>query len=389
MAVVWSIPSPAQNLIVNGSFEQAAAKDRLRANVVPCAFSKSAQVFNDHAVGWMTFQKHTPDFILYDSTAQCGFLPKPVKGSHAIGLVMYHPFYDNQFNTDYHELIQGSLARPLEKGKKYRISFYTKTDDSLGIRHLQMVFGRETAIRPVRCGNFGFWFSESRINPNEDFMNSQLEFGVKPQVNTADIVEAPEWHKISLSFTADKPYRYFLFGNFFFDAVTPINIPAEEREKMDKKSENEVNFWKKTKRIAYYCFDQFVLTEDTGTTADVEKTLLEQRILTFTSSLLFDVGAAQLKAEALPVMEELANALKKNPGLRIEVAGHTDNTGSDADNQRLSEERAEAVRQWLTDHNIPAQRVQAKGYGETQPVASNLDEQGRQRNRRVEIKPLQ
>jgi outer membrane protein OmpA-like peptidoglycan-associated protein len=331
--------------------------------------------------------KHTPDLILHDSSAQCAFLPRPVKGTHAVGLVMYHPFYDNQFNSDYHELIQGTLARPLEKGKKYRISFYTRTSDSLGIRHLQMVFGRETAIRPVRCGNFGFWFSESRINPHEDFMQSQLDFPVKPQVNVTEIVTAPEWRKISLAFTADKPYRYFLFGNFFSDAVTPINIPAEEREKMDKKSENEVNFWKKTKRIAYYCFDNFSLIEDDGKTEGVEKMLLEQKTFTFNAALLFNSGAAQLRSEALPAVQELADALKKNPALSIEVAGHTDDTGSEADNQRLSEQRADAVRRFLLEQGVSVRQVQAVGYGEAQPVAPNTDEAGRQQNRRVEIKP--
>ena len=74
-----------------------------------------------------------------------------------------------------------------------------------------------------------------------------------------------------------------------------------------------------------------------------------------------------------------------NPSLQVEIQGHIDNVGADAYNQTLSEARARSVMTWLTQHGVAAARLSAKGYGKTQPVADNNSEDGRMRNRRVEI----
>ncbi len=71
--------------------------------------------------------------------------------------------------------------------------------------------------------------------------------------------------------------------------------------------------------------------------------------------------------------------------LKLEVQGHTDNVGNDASNQTLSEARAKAVMTWLTQHGVAADRLTAKGYGKTKPVADNGSDEGRAKNRRVEI----
>ena len=74
-----------------------------------------------------------------------------------------------------------------------------------------------------------------------------------------------------------------------------------------------------------------------------------------------------------------------NKTLKLEVQGHTDNVGNDAYNQTLSEARAKAVVTWLTQHGVAADRLTAKGYGKTKPVADNGSDEGRAKNRRVEI----
>jgi len=73
----------------------------------------------------------------------------------------------------------------------------------------------------------------------------------------------------------------------------------------------------------------------------------------------------------------------------MEIQGHTDNVGDDAQNMALSQARADAVRQWFIDHGIAADRLIAKGYGETQPVADNATPDGQAQNRRVEFKLLE
>jgi outer membrane protein OmpA-like peptidoglycan-associated protein len=101
--------------------------------------------------------------------------------------------------------------------------------------------------------------------------------------------------------------------------------------------------------------------------------------------VLFDFNKSTLKPDSDPVLERVLDLLKKDATLKIEVQGHTDNVGGDAYNQKLSESRAASVAAWLTGHGIATDRLTSKGYGKTMPVASNNDDAGRAKNRRVEI----
>jgi outer membrane protein OmpA-like peptidoglycan-associated protein len=85
------------------------------------------------------------------------------------------------------------------------------------------------------------------------------------------------------------------------------------------------------------------------------------------------------------VISKLARVMEQNPERTIRIEGHTDNKGSDSYNQRLSEQRAEAVKRALMCEGIQAGRITTIGYGEAYPVATNLSSSGRQQNRRVEI----
>lgn len=102
----------------------------------------------------------------------------------------------------------------------------------------------------------------------------------------------------------------------------------------------------------------------------------------------FDFGKATLRPGSFPELEELVNYMKYKETLRIEIAGHTDNVGKDADNLALSQKRADAIRNYLIKKGIPATRVVAKGYGALQPVADNSTDEGRQLNRRTEVRVL-
>ncbi|WP_205590832.1 PA14 domain-containing protein [Hymenobacter oligotrophus] len=101
--------------------------------------------------------------------------------------------------------------------------------------------------------------------------------------------------------------------------------------------------------------------------------------------LYFEQSKARLLPSSLPEMERLAQILKDNPALRLEIAGHTDNVGDANLNQQLSQQRAEVVRDYLVRQQIAAERLLAVGYGGTRPVANNADAQQRPRNRRVEV----
>jgi len=77
--------------------------------------------------------------------------------------------------------------------------------------------------------------------------------------------------------------------------------------------------------------------------------------------------------------------MKENPEVKIDVLGHTDNTGTDAENEKLSQKRAEAVAQYFTKKGISADRISSKGFGSTEPIADNKTAAGRAQNRRTEF----
>ena len=103
------------------------------------------------------------------------------------------------------------------------------------------------------------------------------------------------------------------------------------------------------------------------------------------SDVLFDTGKYTLRPLAREKLAKVAGIVSGHPGLRLDVEGHTDSVGGEEYNQQLSEQRGTAVRDYLTQQGMTATSVTARGFGKTQPVASNDTAQGRQQNRRVEI----
>jgi outer membrane protein OmpA-like peptidoglycan-associated protein len=118
--------------------------------------------------------------------------------------------------------------------------------------------------------------------------------------------------------------------------------------------------------------------------ADVQQ-VGDELVVTFQSPILFDTDSSVLKPEARTLLNDIAGVLQKYPDTDVIVKGHTDDTGSEAHNQQLSERRAQSVRNYLVTLNVSAARLNALGFGETMPVASNSSADGRTQNRRVEL----
>jgi outer membrane protein OmpA-like peptidoglycan-associated protein len=108
--------------------------------------------------------------------------------------------------------------------------------------------------------------------------------------------------------------------------------------------------------------------------------------VTFKSDYLFAVNSYTLLPGAYDELNRVANVLRQYPETIIQIAGHTDSTGSADANQRLSERRAESVRNALIGMGVNSSRFSLIGYGENMPIASNNTEAGRQQNRRVEVR---
>ena len=113
--------------------------------------------------------------------------------------------------------------------------------------------------------------------------------------------------------------------------------------------------------------------------------------LTFKSDMMFSTNSAVLQPGAYSEIDRVCQVLNKYPQCRIRIEGHTDSVGSESYNMQLSQQRAESVRNALVQRNVDPARLQAVGMGESQPIAGNDNEGGRQMNRRVTMKiiPIQ
>ena len=105
-------------------------------------------------------------------------------------------------------------------------------------------------------------------------------------------------------------------------------------------------------------------------------------------NVFFETGSAALRPESATELNRLKELLEENPELKIRINGHTDNVGSEEDNQVLSENRAKAVYDFLVEKGIGRQRLRFKGYGESKPIATNETAEGRQLNRRTEFEAI-
>jgi outer membrane protein OmpA-like peptidoglycan-associated protein len=103
-------------------------------------------------------------------------------------------------------------------------------------------------------------------------------------------------------------------------------------------------------------------------------------------TILFNSGKASFQKQTIPVLQAMTAILKEYPTAKFSLEGHTDSTGADALNQKLSEERAAAVKNFLVENGIDASRLSSKGFGESMPVDSNKTAKGKANNRRVEVK---
>ncbi|MCX5740825.1 MAG: OmpA family protein [Proteobacteria bacterium] len=135
--------------------------------------------------------------------------------------------------------------------------------------------------------------------------------------------------------------------------------------------------------IGHYLDNQ---SQEIGQIPDATVTQQQDRlVVTFPGDVLFNSGSATLSGGAQQRLSSIAQTLNRYPESNLVVRGHTDSTGSTALNDRLSQDRAESVRNYLISQGVAGNRITATGMGAQYPVTSNANEAGRQQNRRVEI----
>ena len=112
---------------------------------------------------------------------------------------------------------------------------------------------------------------------------------------------------------------------------------------------------------------------------------IRRKVEVAAKNILFVTGSAKLAPSSFKGLNEVARIMNQNPGMKLNIAGHTDWVGNDAYNQKLSDNRAASVMNYLISKGVEASRMKSKGYGETTPIADNKTAAGRTKNRRVEL----
>jgi outer membrane protein OmpA-like peptidoglycan-associated protein len=184
-----------------------------------------------------------------------------------------------------------------------------------------------------------------------------------------------------------KGLSYALFLNLYRDAFTKAGWEIID-ETRSADASMHAHYAKNGRNIWAYLHingDGYdIAVADAGAASDLAANLKKSCHVAL-YGVLFDFNKSTLQPASDGVLQQVADLLAKDTTLKIEVQGHTDNVGGDAYNETLSEARAKAVVDWLAKHGVAPARMSAHGYGKTRPVADNGNDEGRAKNRRVEI----
>ncbi|MBE2206542.1 MAG: OmpA family protein [Saprospiraceae bacterium] len=374
-------PAQNKNLVLNPGFEELKGPHQ---SVTPCRFMKYGKDFNNVAKNWTSVSDRTPDLIHYDTTAGPCIYPPPHSGNRYVGLITFLPRQDCGYTDDYHEFIEGKLAQPLVPGMRYKVSFWINQSDSVSKAHLRSVYGDKVVVYPVAANNIGIALQSAPLNVSAGFSEQKEWINMEPAFETKTVLRAnnEQWRQVQGWFTATEASKYFIIGNFRNDVQTSIESRYDLSKLPPLSEDAKKNAFQRMMRIAYYCIDDVSILEDPNGSA-VQEAMEREGKYTF-QGVLFATGSHQLAEASLEELGALAAWLTEHPEKQAEIAGHTDNVGSDESNRLLSERRARSVFEYLTQQGIDAERLSYKGYGKTRPVATNASEEGRRQNRRVE-----
>ncbi|MCW5968170.1 MAG: OmpA family protein [Blastocatellales bacterium] len=173
-------------------------------------------------------------------------------------------------------------------------------------------------------------------------------------------------------------------------AVGGVIVHSDDNASVMKVTRNGVEVWAEVQASASYAGRYYFLHIVEGEpmtqviTADAMAAAIDKDGF-IALDIHFATGKAEILPESRPVIDEIVQLLNKRPALRVGVEGHTDNTGTPAINKTLSDARAKAVAAAVAAAGINADRLEAVGYGQDRPIADNRTEDGRAKNRRVEI----
>jgi outer membrane protein OmpA-like peptidoglycan-associated protein len=266
---------------------------------------------------------------------------------------------------NYREYLQTALTTPLQKNKTYRFTLYISLADysCASVDQLGVCFSDHKS---------DYHSSEVITDLAPVYMNIEREVGN----------DTKSWHRISATYKAQGGESYLLFGSFDIHKLrkTKIEAPKEIRTRINQTAG----------RDAYYYLDDVSLVEiETEEPADapakgtIAKTTTDS--LFVLKNIVFETNETTLLPSSFLELDALVCYLNKNIQNTIDISGHTDNSGNENTNKKLSKGRAKEVADYLISKGIDKKRISYAGYGSSKPISTNDTEEGKQQNRRVEF----
>ncbi|CAN5896902.1 hypothetical protein BH11BAC7_BH11BAC7_28180 [soil metagenome] len=363
---LFSSAAVAQNLVPNPGFEEYKK--------IPITFCRTAKEFNATVTDWTMPNEATSDYF----HAKCKASASTIKNNFAgFQQAKEGEAYAGMYcvldkGISYSEYLQTKLIQPLKAGQKYTIQFYVSLSEA-----------SEFAI-----DRLGVLFVKKQIKQENMFPLNYI-----PTVESADTVfydDKTGWRQVRMSFIANGGERYMIIGNFHGTRTRLKTVPV-----------NKKRFYKENG--CYYYVDDICLAEEDAqgicicpiqpedtfviklpsvdSIPVIKITIGTPMVLNFE---FFDTDKSILKPESFPSLDSLVFFLSEEKKYFITITGHTDNSGDEIKNQKLSQDRAKAVTDYLILKGIHPDRISTEGKGSEIPVADNESPEGRAKNRRVE-----
>lgn len=160
----------------------------------------------------------------------------------------------------------------------------------------------------------------------------------------------------------------------------------EQEEELEKQRKRLKELEKNGNSMNFDELKRMIDEANSNAKSETEKAVIKKEVETKAQSIQFQTASNQLKTTSFSALDEIVSILKENPTAKVEIDGHTDNMGEHNNNMKLSQKRAEVVKEYFTQKGISADRIIAVGFGETKPIAPNDTPAGMTKNRRVEVK---
>jgi len=347
----------AQNLVLNPSFE----------DFYDCP--KDISFFHTNVKYWTIPNNGTTDYF-NSCSEKMGFknfsgYQKPRTGKGYAGIYTY-------YKKNYREYVQGTLKQNLKRGETYRVTFYLSMADSSSYAIKEIGF-------MTTSKEYNSFHSKTNINART-IAERALNMKYHPIIKLQYLEDSKDWTKISFTYKAEGFEKYFSIGNFNSNAQT-------EKSKIPSKSGS----------LSYYYIDDVSIepiekgeseSSNIPKNEDKSQEIEANKIYSF-KNVLFNIDKAELLKPSITELDNLFEYLSKKTNLKIEIYGHTDNSGIEKRNRELSQQRAKAVADYLILQGLDKSKIQTFGYGSTKPISDNTTEKGRAENRRVEFKLIE